>query len=247
MQFQSQVGSFLEEFLERITLLPHDVKRGLALVRDLDDDSSELLNDIKELQKTYVNKARRRVRDRAGRGMNLAAVAEDKAGLAEIRHKRNTATQRADERVKLTSLLHEMIAYQIQYLDKNMAKFEQGLRARGDFVEDDAPLPEAAAAPAPAPRAPGRGKKRSAAVAVEEAPAPAPAAEVDVPAESKEPVYCYCKRVYYGGMIGCDNDSCPIEWFHFECVSLTEQPKGTWYCPECRAAPNQPTKKKKKR
>ena len=35
-------------------------------------------------------------------------------------------------------------------------------------------------------------------------------------------------------MIGCDNDSCPIEWFHFECVQLQAKPKGKWYCPKCR-------------
>jgi hypothetical protein len=34
-------------------------------------------------------------------------------------------------------------------------------------------------------------------------------------------------------MVACDNPECPIEWFHFACVGLTEQPKGKWYCPEC--------------
>ena len=35
-------------------------------------------------------------------------------------------------------------------------------------------------------------------------------------------------------MIGCDNDLCPIEWFHFNCVQLSCKPKGKWYCPKCR-------------
>ena len=35
-------------------------------------------------------------------------------------------------------------------------------------------------------------------------------------------------------MIGCDNDLCPIEWFHFKCVQITSKPKGKWYCPKCR-------------
>lgn len=26
---------------------------------------------------------------------------------------------------------------------------------------------------------------------------------------------------------------CKIEWFHFGCVGLKEQPKGKWYCPDC--------------
>ena len=51
---------------------------------------------------------------------------------------------------------------------------------------------------------------------------------------AKEPKYCYCNRISFGEMIGCDNDNCKIEWFHTECVGLTAPPKGTWYCPDCR-------------
>jgi len=49
-----------------------------------------------------------------------------------------------------------------------------------------------------------------------------------------EPTYCLCDQVSYGEMIGCDNDLCPIEWFHFNCVQLSSKPKGKWYCPKCR-------------
>jgi len=49
-----------------------------------------------------------------------------------------------------------------------------------------------------------------------------------------EPTYCLCDQVSYGEMIGCDNDLCPIEWFHFTCVQLSSKPKGKWFCPRCR-------------
>jgi len=49
-----------------------------------------------------------------------------------------------------------------------------------------------------------------------------------------EPRYCLCDQVSYGEMIGCDNDLCPIEWFHFGCMGLSAKPKGKWYCPKCR-------------
>lgn len=29
---------------------------------------------------------------------------------------------------------------------------------------------------------------------------------------------------------------CPIEWFHYGCVGLTQAPKGKWFCPQCTAA-----------
>ncbi|XP_015772687.1 PREDICTED: inhibitor of growth protein 1-like [Acropora digitifera] len=55
----------------------------------------------------------------------------------------------------------------------------------------------------------------------------------EFPIDPNEPTYCLCNQVSFGEMIGCDNDECPIEWFHFQCVGLTTKPKGKWYCPKC--------------
>ncbi|KAL2097463.1 hypothetical protein ACEWY4_006670 [Coilia grayii] len=60
------------------------------------------------------------------------------------------------------------------------------------------------------------------------------ASPVEFPIDPNEPTYCLCEQVSYGEMIGCDNEQCPIEWFHFTCVGLTYKPKGKWYCPKCR-------------
>ena len=50
-----------------------------------------------------------------------------------------------------------------------------------------------------------------------------------------EPTYCKCARSQgKRKMIACDNKSCPIEWFHFKCVGLKTEPKGEWFCPDCR-------------
>lgn len=46
-------------------------------------------------------------------------------------------------------------------------------------------------------------------------------------------VYCYCRNVSYGEMIGCDNEECTNEWFHLDCVGLSEPPRGVWFCPDC--------------
>ncbi|XP_051565420.1 inhibitor of growth protein 1-like [Myxocyprinus asiaticus] len=56
----------------------------------------------------------------------------------------------------------------------------------------------------------------------------------DLPIDPNEPTYCLCEQVSFGEMIGCDNDECTIEWFHFSCVDLHHKPKGKWYCPNCR-------------
>lgn len=57
---------------------------------------------------------------------------------------------------------------------------------------------------------------------------------LDPPIDPDEPTYCLCQQISYGEMIGCDNERCSIEWFHFSCVGLTTKPKGKWYCPKCR-------------
>ena len=52
--------------------------------------------------------------------------------------------------------------------------------------------------------------------------------------EEDKTLYCFCRNVSYGEMVACDGPHCKYEWFHYACVNLTEPPKGTWYCPDCR-------------
>jgi len=49
-----------------------------------------------------------------------------------------------------------------------------------------------------------------------------------------QPTYCLCEEISYGDMVCCDNDLCPMQWFHFGCVSINRSPKGQWFCPFCR-------------
>ncbi|KAK6353710.1 hypothetical protein TWF730_008140 [Orbilia blumenaviensis] len=62
----------------------------------------------------------------------------------------------------------------------------------------------------------------------------------DMPIDPNEPTYCLCNRISFGTMVGCDNEDCPKEWFHMECVQLAAEPPKTvkWYCPLCRDNPN---------
>lgn len=46
----------------------------------------------------------------------------------------------------------------------------------------------------------------------------------DEEAADGEPLYCYCQKVSYGEMIGCDRDGCKREWFHLGCVGLDKPP-----------------------
>jgi len=61
--------------------------------------------------------------------------------------------------------------------------------------------------------------------------------------DPNEPRYCICNQISCGDMVACDNEDCPLEWFHYPCVGITAPPKGKWYCPTCTA--NMSRRKKK--
>ncbi|KAL0247204.1 hypothetical protein I308_104239 [Cryptococcus tetragattii IND107] len=60
----------------------------------------------------------------------------------------------------------------------------------------------------------------------------------NIPPDPNEPRYCYCNRVSFGEMIGCDNDECPLEWFHLPCIGLENPPTGKWLCDLCKPKTN---------
>lgn len=59
----------------------------------------------------------------------------------------------------------------------------------------------------------------------------------DEEGEEDNALYCLCQRASFGEMIGCDNDNCEFQWFHYGCVGIREQPLGEWLCPTCRKLP----------
>ncbi|VEN59115.1 unnamed protein product [Callosobruchus maculatus] len=77
-------------------------------------------------------------------------------------------------------------------------------------------------------------KKRKSRQAAQVPKEESPPREEEAVIDPDEPTYCLCDQISYGEMIMCDNDLCPIEWFHFSCVTLTTKPKGKWFCPKCR-------------
>ncbi|KAF2020738.1 hypothetical protein BU24DRAFT_337493 [Aaosphaeria arxii CBS 175.79] len=66
--------------------------------------------------------------------------------------------------------------------------------------------------------------------------------------DGDEPRFCFCNEVSYGAMVGCDNESCPREWFHLACVNLDKPPpsRTKWFCSDqCKEAYNRTTGKGK--
>lgn len=93
--------------------------------------------------------------------------------------------------------------------------------------EEDSASPTPAQADGASDKRPSRRKDNEPAVV-----------EEDEEDEEDDPtLYCFCHTKSYGNMIGCDNDDCEFQWFHYGCVGIEKQPSGEWLCPACRKLP----------
>uniref|UniRef100_A0A0V0HET9 PHD finger protein ING n=1 Tax=Solanum chacoense TaxID=4108 RepID=A0A0V0HET9_SOLCH len=152
----------------------------------------------------------------------------------------------ADEKVALASQAYDLVDAHIQQLDQYLKKFDEDLRRERDTdVVTGAPATTVENNVKSGRSGEGKGgrkKTRLATAAAATATAATPSGmDLDLPVDPNEPTYCFCNQVSYGEMVACDNPNCKIEWFHYGCVGLKEQPKGKWFCTDCAG-----TQKKRK-
>ncbi|KDO24077.1 hypothetical protein SPRG_10864 [Saprolegnia parasitica CBS 223.65] len=282
------MGTYLEDYLESIYMLPSEVKRNFELMRELDKATRGIMEELRESQSEYLRDARERVRVRCSdtslpepteeelRALVEQEVAKDDPSappdeaspppnplLASLKAKRHLVIQKMDEKVAIASQSYDLIDHHIRRLDNDLANYTALLQANGEYEDEKIVIKKPVAAVAPAvpqaatattnkkaavpvatvKKSAGSNRKRNAAEAqleaIPEATAIASTGHIaleDLPIDPNEPLYCHCRRVSYGQMIGCDNEDCKYEWFHFDCVGLTEQPAGAWYCKDCRKA-----------
>ena len=53
----------------------------------------------------------------------------------------------------------------------------------------------------------------------------------------KKKTYCLCDQVAFGKMLLCDNESCKIGWFHFDCLKIEDSYNFEnifFFCDECK-------------
>lgn len=150
-----------------------------------------------------------RIKDLTAKGE--AATAEDKTQVeALLRVLEAIASQKLGLAIKN----YDYIDHSIKAVDMEMALIEKALRDKGVEIPILAPMVTEAV---------DRKKRKKA----------DDSSATSLSACSAEPVYCTCKRVAFGDMIACDNEDCPVEWFHYACVNLTRKPRNNWICPLC--------------
>ncbi|EOY05428.1 RING/FYVE/PHD zinc finger superfamily protein isoform 4 [Theobroma cacao] len=224
--------SFIDEFQADLEALPNILQKKYALMRDLDKSLQEIVRQNEQRCEQEIEDIRRGVR--AGNitpDTSLLRFSDE--ALDEQKH----SIRIADEK----------------QLDQYLKKSDEELRRERENAAATAssgPSPDSTTKSG-RPSESGRGGRKKTRLATAAAAAAAAAAtevaaaaanptgmELDLPVDPNEPTYCLCNQVSYGEMVACDNPDCKIEWFHFGCVGLKEQPKGKWYCSDCAALRN---------
>nr|CCA20127.1 AhpC/TSA family Redoxin putative [Albugo laibachii Nc14] len=268
------MGTYLEDYLESVYMLPSDVKRNFDLVRELDKTSYQLVEDLKDSHRKYLIDARKKVMARWADAEKEEPTEEELRLLVEtdetlklLKEREQNVIQKLDEKVAIAAQSYELVDHHIRRLDQDLEAFGALLKQNGEFEDDmddekrisarkrrqDKSIQQEklqlqlqqlkqqvnSSTRKKSVASNNVGRKRGAGEANLDADVTnwddaSEAIQDDSAIDPNEPVYCHCRRVSFGQMVGCDNDDCRFEWFHFECVGLTEQPAGMWYCHDCK-------------
>ncbi|KAI3511511.1 hypothetical protein L2E82_29112 [Cichorium intybus] len=225
--------SFLEDFQASLEPLPNILQRKYALLRDLDKS----LQDIQRQNEIHCLQEIEGYKEGIKSG-NLAPGTSLNKFSDEAQDEQKHAIRIADEKVALAVQAYDLVDAHIQQLDQYLKKLEEQRREKDNAT--------AAGSTGLNPDGNGKtgkgeggrgGRKKTrlggAAGTGGTAASNAPSMDLDLPVDPNEPTYCFCNQVSYGEMVACDNPDCKIEWFHYGCVGLKEQPKGKWYCSDC--------------
>ncbi|KAL3620077.1 hypothetical protein CASFOL_034989 [Castilleja foliolosa] len=253
-RFVAQDMSVSDEFQANIEALPNILQRKYGLLRDLDkslQDRAQLCGRRKvyEIQRQNEQRCEQEIDDMK-RSIKSGSITPNSSLLkfsVDALDEQKHAIRIADEKVALAVQAYDLVDAHIQQLDQYLKKLDEDLRrAERDAAAStgSSPTHENNAKAGKSGETSNRGRKKTrlataSASASAAATASAPTAtnstsmELDLPVDPNEPTYCFCNQVSYGEMVACDNPDCKIEWFHYGCVGLKEQPKGKWYCSEC--------------
>ncbi|KAI6175953.1 Inhibitor of growth protein [Aphelenchoides bicaudatus] len=200
----------LKKFRQRIDELSGPIEENLSKICKLDRECMEKQKFVENLAIPVIQqwtKSRRDLRQKRFKAIKTALERME---------------QIANEKVKIANQSYETIDAYVVQLDKLYAKItHQKIKKLKATEKSDT-----------------KKHKRKSKVALAEtetnlADTFDPTSYVDMPVDPNEPTYCFCNQVSFGRMICCDNKNCPLEWFHFDCVGLTGEPKGRWYCKPC--------------
>nr|XP_061827107.1 LOW QUALITY PROTEIN: inhibitor of growth protein 1-like [Nerophis lumbriciformis] len=235
--------NYVEEYFDLMESLPLDMQRSVSLMKEIDAKYQDVLKELDDAYERYRKESDSPLRRKLQMSILRSLIRCQELG---------------DEKIQIAGQMVELTENRTRPMDSHSESFRPpktsqramspqrrgsggdksgGKRSRrqknGDGRESYSgmdPAEDVAVGASREKRAKTSSKKKKRSKGKPEREVSPP----DLPIDPDEPTYCLCEQVSYGEMIGCDNDECPIEWFHFSCVGLHHKPKGKWYCPKCR-------------
>ncbi|GJW87985.1 PHD finger protein ING1 [Tanacetum coccineum] len=236
--------SFLEDFQASLEPLPNILQRKYALLRDLDKSLHDIQRQNEQRCLQEIEEFKEGVKSgNIGPGSSLSKFSD------EAQDEQKHAIRIADEKVALAvqayDLVHSdnlfilvvvfkkcrsLVDAHIQQLDQYLRKLEEQRREKENAAAAGSTALNSDSNGKPVIQS-GRGGRKKSRLAAAASTATTTTAnpsgmDLDLPVDPNEPTYCHCNQVSYGEMVACDNPDCKIEWFHYGCVGLKEQPKG---------------------
>ncbi|GAB6032621.1 PHD finger protein ing1 [Chamberlinius hualienensis] len=235
-------ANYIEDFLDYVENLPEDLQRNITTMRELDIKYQELMNSLENYYSSISGST---------------DYALKKKSLQQVKRLLIKSQEIGDEKLQLVQQIADLIENKTRQLDLDYKNL--GLKPNSGKDQENTEPAKPEIPPERSSKRPRRQradtsacgleslhdkneerqassskknkKKKRKSKAEKERDADSP---VEQPIDPDEPTYCLCQQISYGEMIGCDNDRCAIEWFHFSCVGLSTKPKGKWFCPKCR-------------
>ncbi|XP_053559839.1 inhibitor of growth protein 2 [Bombina bombina] len=239
---ENQLVSYVEDYLECAESLPLEIQRTVTLLREIDTKYGEALKEIDEVFEKHTEETDPNQKKRLLQQLQRALIVTQELG---------------DDKIQLVTQVFELVENRTKQLEthskgifdtEDCEKSSEKPKGESNPSERSTRRPrrqrnsesrdlchmvngidDGEDQPPKEKKTKSSKKKKRSKVKQEREISPIPFA-----IDPNEPTYCLCNQVSYGEMIGCDNEECSIEWFHFSCVGLTYKPKGKWYCPDCR-------------
>ncbi|CAF4650581.1 unnamed protein product [Rotaria sp. Silwood1] len=222
-----------EEFIESLESLPIDLSRNLRLLRELDDKSLSLKSECSTIATKYQQTKSHDEKYNLIQTLNdlqsrRLLHANEKITLA------NQAYEMVEKHIRRLDDVLEELAAQPQINSTTNRKKKRTISTNDDINSNkkrrkiDKPLNQVQ----------NKTSIKKKEQQSQELTKVEPVGLDLFPIDPYEPRYCICNQVSFGRMIACDNPHCQIEWFHFACVKLEEEPKGKWFCEKCRSISN---------
>ena len=219
--FQMDFG----DFVESLESLPIDLSRNLRLLRELDDKSLILKNECATIGTKY---------------QSTQSQDEKYQMIQTLNDLQSRRLLHADEKITLANQAYEMVEKHIRRLDDVLEELlsqpiqtnRKKKRTISSNEETNSNNKKRRKLDKPLNQVQNKTSiKKKEQVGMNKVQ---PIGLDHFPIDPHEPRYCICNQVSFGRMVACDNAQCSIEWFHFACVKLEEEPKGKWFCEQCR-------------